>query len=798
MDSIFQHLVLGAFLHDIGKVMQRAEVPVSSGTEAFMATAGPSRNGFSTYFHVQWTSQFFEEHFLNTGIPSADNGDDDAHHLAFRHHNPATPLQEIVTQADHISSGMDRGESLYERDVHKRKRMVPIRTLLSMEGTPHEPYPRLPLTKLTSQDDSIYPVLGEDENESRVPEYQKLWQGFLQDWAERQAQGFEATLAWLDALYERYFWSIPASSIDTIPDSSLYDHSRTTAAVAGVLYLYHQQMGSLDASAIRDRQAKKFLLVSGDLSGIQNYIFAIAHSRGKVAKRLRARSFILSLLSQILARQILQDIGLPFLNLIMSAGGKFYLLLPNTNETRSILQRREQSSQQWLRDTFQGILSVNLSSVELSTHDFLAKRVGEAFGELATRLARRKHQPLRSLLQSDSGWNTECFIMPESMIQEESPLGVYDMEGLGEDEEHIGRDLTRARCLALYDSNRGRYGLLGWSFTIAPSAQDLDPKPLVILSYERGAERDARFASVPVHYEYRAAHVPIYHAGDYEEIDAHVGGHPEEGYQEGQILPFNLIAKAAQGRESLAYLKADMDNLGLLLRQGLEWQGGWTLSKLATLSRSLEFFFAGRLSHILRQSYPLIYTVFTGGDDLLLVGPWNQIHDFARDLRREWTRFTGENPYLTLSVGVSLARPMSPVGFAAGAAEQALEKAKRSTDHATPKNRLCAFDHVMKWSEVDAVFQEIKTLSTWLESKKISVSFVRSLLYFAFLADQYRRDKRVEGLRYLPLLSYTLSRNYKNDVALCQWCEKYKEAGGEAIRHLRFIATYVLNLNRGS
>ncbi len=381
---------------------------------------------------------------------------------------------------------MDRGESLYERDVHKRKRMMPIRALLTLESAPLEPYPRLPLVKLTSKDDSIYPVIGQDENEPRVTDYQNLWQAFLQDWKERQAQGFEATLAWLDALYERYFWSLPASSIDTIPDSSLYDHSRTTAAVAGTLYLYHQQMGSLDAGAIRGREAKKFLLVSGDLSGIQNYIFAIAHSRGKVAKRLRARSFLLSLISQILARRILQDAGLPFLNLIMNAGGKFYLLLPNTDETRSILHQREQSSQQWLRDTFQGILSVNLSSVEMSTRDFLAKRVGEAFVELATRLARRKHQPLRSLLQSDSGWNTESFIMPESMIQEESPLGVYDMEGLGEDEEHIGRDLTRARCLALYDSNRGRYGLLGWSFTIAPSAQDLDHKPLVIISYERG------------------------------------------------------------------------------------------------------------------------------------------------------------------------------------------------------------------------------------------------------------------------------------------------------------------------
>ncbi|HQH71836.1 MAG TPA: hypothetical protein PK360_07130, partial [bacterium] len=68
-----------------------------------------------------------------------------------------------------------------------------------------------------------------------------------------------------------------------------------------------------------------------------------------------------------------------------------------------------------------------------------------------------------------------------------------------------------------------------------------------------------------------------------------------------------------------------------------------------------------------------------------LVGPWNQVHDFARDLQKEWSRFTGGNPYLTLSAGVSLARSMSPVGFAADAAEQALEKAKRTTYHASPK-----------------------------------------------------------------------------------------------------------------
>ena len=67
------------------------------------------------------------------------------------------------------------------------------------------------------------------------------------------------------------------------------------------------------------------------------------------------------------------------------------------------------------------------------------------------------------------------------------------------------------------------------------------------------------------------------------------------------------------------------------------------------------------------------------------------------------------------------------------------------------------------------------------------------------LWEQYKKHNQIEGLRYLPLLSYMLSRNVKNgDEDIRQWAERYKEADGEAIRHLRFVATYALNLNRGS
>ena len=189
---------------------------------------------------------------------------------------------------------------------------------------------------------------------------------------------------------------------------------------------------------------------------------------------------------------------------------------------------------------------------------------------------------------------------------------------------------------------------------------EITGNPLYLISFDKQKEYSFYRDDVPVHYEYRAMHVPTYQPGDYPEIDDAIQADTEEHYDKDQILPFHLIALASQGRRAIAYLKADLDNLGLLLRKGLDWHtSGWTLSKMATFSRSLEFFFSGRINNILRCSYPMIYTVFSGGDDLLLVGPWNHLHDFARQLRQEWKAYTFGNPQLTLSVGVSLTRPMT-------------------------------------------------------------------------------------------------------------------------------------------
>ena len=84
------------------------------------------------------------------------------------------------------------------------------------------------------------------------------------------------------------------------------------------------------------------------------------------------------------------------------------------------------------------------------------------------------------------------------------------------------------------------------------------------------------------------------------------------------------------GLDALGILKADVDNLGLIMGWGLKGDR-FTLSRLATLSRQLDLFFSCFLPDLIasKSEFQNIYTVFAGGDDLFLIGPWNRIMELA-------------------------------------------------------------------------------------------------------------------------------------------------------------------------
>ena len=115
---------------------------------------------------------------------------------------------------------------------------------------------------------------------------------------------------------------------EDIYDISLYDNVKLTAALAGCKYFYLKEDEHEDD--------KEYMLVSADISGIQNFIYTIS-SKGAL-KSLRGRSFYLEIISENIIDQILNKIGLCRANLLYSGGGHFYMLLPNTKQVRKIIE----------------------------------------------------------------------------------------------------------------------------------------------------------------------------------------------------------------------------------------------------------------------------------------------------------------------------------------------------------------------------------------------------------------------------------------------------------------------------
>ena len=252
MDEKKLAVILGALLHDIGKFMQRAEVQCKYAYDENEMQRVCKYNRGKNYFshrHSLWTVDFFETY--QKSIPetplSFDNADDNLSNFAAKHHNPDTPLQWIIAEADRLSSGdrmpKDEEDEITKRDNFKRVRLYPILEEVSINGKQKEKNKnRIELKKLSLDKNDMFPVniesLNPKEGDSLVKKYNNLWQEFIKEFTKISNNNLSAFIETTLFLLEKYTWWIPSSTMD-FPDISLFDHSKTTAAIAACFYDYH-------------------------------------------------------------------------------------------------------------------------------------------------------------------------------------------------------------------------------------------------------------------------------------------------------------------------------------------------------------------------------------------------------------------------------------------------------------------------------------------------------------------------------------------------------------------------------
>jgi len=770
-------LILGALLHDIGKFVQRAQ--------------DKPKSKHHTEWGIEWFEQkdglrekprlaeIFSNEELNI-ISSAINS----------HHNGI----EYLSLADAISAGMDRIPlDKEEKGDPSTARLISVfsRISISTSNIQNKYYQLVPLSNSLEE---IFPVKNERASAS---EYRNLLDRFNEEIRQLNFQGTSIHKA-INTIYFRlwkYTWSIPSAAYEDEPDISLFDHLKTTAAIAPCLYDYKKE----NPDRPLDIGTTSFQLVAGDISGIQNYILTPIYQQGKVSKRLRARSFYIQILSEIITHKIIHIFNLSLANIISSAGGNFIILLPNLKNTNDKLENLQKELDHWAYNNLKGELYVTLANTPATGRDIIEYTL--LLEKLKDKQQSKKNKPFYSILLTNGQWNNN-FVLNEVIESDETICSsCHKHPAVKENEEQdklcewclwdekIGKQLPYTKYIAFFSkTTNDSYPSFNYSFMLHNTLPQNNDAYLILTLNDT--------SNIDTGFKFIANYIPTVN-----DINCPISEHD---HSESKVLLFDCIAENSEGDHLIGYVKADVDNMGSILKNGFQ-RTKLSVSRFIYLSRMLETFFAGYLQKKLESNFKDIYTVFSGGDDFFVIGPWNRTIEFAKTMREEFSRFTGEHPDFTFSAGIFFAKPQYPISFSTEEVEKLLKQSKSFEG----KDRITLFSQSIKWELLNESLNESNNLIKWYPSI-ISRGLIYNLKKYSEMAEKFCKTKNTKYLKFVPLLVYDINRNLnrKDQQEPKQWCiEKYmKEVlpviqekytkGLDNLSFLRIVIEYVLLYTR--
>jgi len=788
-------LQAGSLFHDIGKLSRRSG---SMGKDH--SKEGINYLKENQYFSKEETDKILEiiKYHHGKELKDADI--------------PEDSLAYIVYEADNIASSIDRRK--YDNGQVKGREKDYLNSVFNvLKPSESIENKKFRINQLRKEEFNMPINLKGIASEGE-------FKGLLETFNSNVSALKEVNLDRILTIMENIFSYFPSSSYVDRPDISLYNHLKLTTALAAAMYDYDTENGNTNYKKeyfqnLDSRKKNKFLLVSGEISGIQNFIYNI--SSKMAMKSLRGRSFYLELLTENIIDEILKELGLTRANLLYSGGSHFYFIISNTKKTKEIIESYKTKINDFLLKNHGINLYFEITSVEANSRDLKNNEenvLGELFKELTLKTSKNKVQrydksQLKEIFNEDSEINKvrsstkECIICKKSEDEKTLEKNAEIYHGSEICSECISFIELGSELSKNYNKERNHFFLV---------EKDSNNKKLKVplLDGSSGFINIKSEKEVIDTLESEIEPIRIYsinsqYSGELLTNNIWVGNYNVS--ERGELIEFKNLSKKSKGIKRLAVMRADIDNLGKIFQNGFEGKVEsedrykyTTLSRTAVLSRYMSDFFKRKINLILEKrenilldneiftKYENIITeesgnnprdivvVYSGGDDMFVIGAWNQVIEFSVDLYRSFKEFT--NSKITFSAGIGIFRDSYPIHQMAQITGDLEDKAKNN--NYPLKNSVALFgdgkdsygndeSHLYNWETfIEKVLNEkykfIKETTLLDEDPKSDKIYLgKSIIYRLISLIRSSRkngDNRIDIARF----AYTLARiNKKNN-----------------------------------
>lgn len=748
-------LILAGLFHDIGKFHQRCID--------------------SREYHQSIGSKLIDD-LKDLVLPILGNSEsnlDKLKELIKNHHNKNSndSFVKILQKADYLSASQrvefENDKELEDRWSHKYLCSIFSKIRLNSNDDVSPRYYKHEYLIKKNYNALIPKYKTEDEAKILSFKYNDYhWKEFLSDLKTilenySDENDFDTLVNILLILFEKYLWCIPDFTGSSETDISLFNHLKDTTAFAHSLFLTKKDNNS----------DTNLNLIVGDIPGIQNYIFDVLNK--KAAKLLRGRSIFIQILSRNFATVFLKQFGLTETNLIMLAGGKFYILAPDTPDFNTLIKNSLYIIENYLINTFHYELRFNYATQIFDYEKLLSGEI--SFGDIIEK-ANEELNENKKIIFSDKLFNMnnknkfifendfmdnidadsnkiKCAFTDKPILKGDEKLITIDEKKVyinkqALNEFIIGDRVIRNNTIIQMDVNNidinpnEIYDLKDIKKITGANKILLNPDLDDLIHLKKDdlkLLKNTRFIEV-------ANFVSKDKSQSVMNKDKSQSVMNKDKSQ--SVMDFEEMSKNNIGAEYLTLIKGDIDNLGLIMAYGLELDTNEKnysgISRITTLSNNLKYFFSFFFNGFLKDKTidfsdnsknnlsedSFVYTIFAGGDDMMLICPQSFALNLLNNFNNIFKDFVCDNPEIHITYSFTHFKHSTPVRLVADFSDgnQDMAKAKdikfaeiEETINSKPdcfkdtqnKNSLFIFDSIIDNSDIENLIEYVENIVKW-------------------------------------------------------------------------------------